>query len=153
MIQQMLAIWSLVHSFAFSKSSLNIWKFTVNVLLKPGLENFEHYFASMSNECNCGIVWTSRKKSVQTLVPRIWLFKIPHIRRSMQYLSFYDWLVYFTCIMPLIFIHVVTYRRISFLVSLNNIPLYIYIYIYISHFYPFICPWRFKLVPYFSYYE
>ena len=32
---------------AFSKSSLNIWKFTVNVLLKPGLENFEHYFTSM----------------------------------------------------------------------------------------------------------
>ena len=31
----------------FSKSSLNIWKFTVHVLLKPGLENFEHYFASM----------------------------------------------------------------------------------------------------------
>ena len=34
-------------SSAFSKSSLNIWKFTVNVLLKPGLENFEHYFASV----------------------------------------------------------------------------------------------------------
>ena len=34
-------------SFAFSKSSLNIWKFTVHVLLKPGLENFEHYFTSM----------------------------------------------------------------------------------------------------------
>ena len=32
---------------AFSKSSLNIWKFTVQVLLMPGLENFEHYFASM----------------------------------------------------------------------------------------------------------
>ena len=32
---------------AFSKSTLNIWKFTVHVLLKPGLENFEHYFASM----------------------------------------------------------------------------------------------------------
>ena len=31
----------------FSKYSLNIWKFTVHVLLKPGLENFEHYFASM----------------------------------------------------------------------------------------------------------
>ena len=31
-------------SFAFSKSSLNIWKFTVNVLLKPDLDNFEHYF-------------------------------------------------------------------------------------------------------------
>ena len=34
-------------SSAFSKLSLNIWKFTVHVLLKPGLENFEHYFASM----------------------------------------------------------------------------------------------------------
>ena len=33
-------------SSAFSKTSLNIWKFTVHVLLKPGLENFEHYFAS-----------------------------------------------------------------------------------------------------------
>ena len=32
-------------SSAFLKSSLNIWKFTVRVLLKPGLENFEHYFA------------------------------------------------------------------------------------------------------------
>ena len=34
-------------SSAFSKTSLNIWKFTVHVLLKPGLENFEYYFASM----------------------------------------------------------------------------------------------------------
>ena len=34
-------------SSAFSKSSLNIWKFSIHVLLKPGLENFEHYFASM----------------------------------------------------------------------------------------------------------
>ena len=34
-------------SSAFSKSSLNIWKFIVHVLLKPGLENFEHNFASM----------------------------------------------------------------------------------------------------------
>ena len=33
-------------SSAFSKSSLNIWKFTVHIPLKPGLENFEHYFAS-----------------------------------------------------------------------------------------------------------
>ena len=32
---------------AFSKSSLNIWKFRVHILLKPGLENFEHYFTSM----------------------------------------------------------------------------------------------------------
>ena len=34
-------------SSAFSKSSLNIWKFTVHVSLKPSLENFEHYFASV----------------------------------------------------------------------------------------------------------
>ena len=34
-------------SSASSKSSLNIWKFTVHVLMKPGLEDFEHYFASM----------------------------------------------------------------------------------------------------------
>ena len=34
-------------SSAFSKSSLNIWKFTIHVLLKPSLENFEHYFASV----------------------------------------------------------------------------------------------------------
>ena len=32
---------------AFSKSSLNTWKFSVHVLLKPGLESFEHYFASV----------------------------------------------------------------------------------------------------------
>ena len=34
-------------SSAFSKTSLNLWKFTVHVLLKPGFENFEHYFTSM----------------------------------------------------------------------------------------------------------
>ena len=44
-------------SSGFSKSSLNIWKFTVHVLLKPGLETFEHYFPSMWNEYNCAVVW------------------------------------------------------------------------------------------------
>ena len=44
-------------SSAFSKSSLNIWKFMVHILLKPGLENFECYFASMWDECNCVVVW------------------------------------------------------------------------------------------------
>ena len=43
-------------SSAFSKCSLNIWKFLVHVLLKPGLENFEHYFASVSDECNGAVV-------------------------------------------------------------------------------------------------
>ena len=41
-------VWFLISgSSAFSKSSLNIWKFMVYVLLKPGLENFEYYFASV----------------------------------------------------------------------------------------------------------
>ena len=46
-------------SSAFFKTSLNIWKFTVNVLLKPGLENFEHYFTSVWDKCNCVDVWYS----------------------------------------------------------------------------------------------
>ena len=45
-------------SSAFSKSSLNIWKFTVHVLLRPGLENFEHYFTSVWDEYNCVVLWT-----------------------------------------------------------------------------------------------
>ena len=44
-------------SSAFSKTSLNIRKFTVHILLKPGLENFEHYFTSVWEECNCAVVW------------------------------------------------------------------------------------------------
>ena len=44
-------------SSAFSKSSLNIWKFMVHILLKPGLKNFEHYFSSVWDECNCVVVW------------------------------------------------------------------------------------------------
>ena len=45
-------------SSAFHKSSLNIWKFSVHILLKPSLENFEHYFASVWEECKCAVVWT-----------------------------------------------------------------------------------------------
>ena len=50
---------SLIYSSsAFSKSSLNIWKFMVHVLLKPGFKKFENYFASVWDECNCVVVWT-----------------------------------------------------------------------------------------------
>ena len=42
---------------AFSKTRLNIWKFMVHIMLKPGLENFEHYIANMWDECNCAVVW------------------------------------------------------------------------------------------------
>ena len=41
-------------SFSFSKTSLNIWKFMVHILLKPGLKDFEDYFTSVCDECN---VW------------------------------------------------------------------------------------------------
>ena len=50
MIQQMLVIWSLV--------PLSVLKFMVHILLKPGLENFEHYFTSVWDECNCEVVWS-----------------------------------------------------------------------------------------------
>ena len=45
-------------SSVFSKTSLNIWKFSVHILLKPLLKNIEHYFASMWDEYNCAGVWT-----------------------------------------------------------------------------------------------
>ena len=45
-------------SSAFSKTSSNIWKFLVHIRLKPGLENFEHYFTSMWNKHNCMVSWT-----------------------------------------------------------------------------------------------
>ena len=45
-------------SSAFSRSSWNIWKFTVHIPLKPGLDNFEHYFTSVWDECSSVIVCT-----------------------------------------------------------------------------------------------
>ena len=50
-------------SSAFSKTSLNIWKFTVHILLKPGLENFEHYFTS---------VWASLAAQRLKCLPAMW---------------------------------------------------------------------------------
>ena len=43
-------------SSAFSKTSLNTREFTVYILLKPGLEKFEHYFIVVRDECNCVVV-------------------------------------------------------------------------------------------------
>ena len=56
MTQQMLAIWSLV-LLPFLNSALTSGN-SQYVLLKPGLENFKHYFARMWDECNCAVVWT-----------------------------------------------------------------------------------------------
>ena len=65
---------------AFSKSSLNIWKFSVHILLKPHLKNFEHYFASMWDECNCSVVWTFFETGMKTDLfqscGHCWVFQI-----------------------------------------------------------------------------
>ena len=45
-------------SSAFLKSSLNICRFLVHIFFKPSLVNFEHYLASVWDECNCVVVWT-----------------------------------------------------------------------------------------------
>ena len=67
-------------SSAFSKSSLNIWKFLVHILLKPSLENFEHYFASMWDECTCAVVWTFFRIGMKTDLCQpcvhCWVFQI-----------------------------------------------------------------------------
>ena len=44
-------------SSAFSKSSLSIWKFPGHILLKPGLDSFENYFANVWDKCNCAVLW------------------------------------------------------------------------------------------------
>ena len=82
-------------SSAFSKPSLNIWKFTAHVLLKPGLENFEHYFASMWDECNCVVVWTFFEIGMKTDLfqscGHCWFFQIClHIKCS-TFIAFRIW--------------------------------------------------------------
>ena len=73
-------------SSVFSKSSLNFWKFSVHVLWKPSLNDFEHHLASMWNECNCaissnifwhcpslGLEW---KLTFSSPVSKCWVFQI-----------------------------------------------------------------------------
>ena len=59
-------------SSAFSETSLNIWKFMLYVPLKPTLEDFEHYFTSVWDECNCAIVsilWHSLSLALEWKLP------------------------------------------------------------------------------------
>ena len=53
-----LSNWIELNSSPFCKFILNIWKFTVHILLKLGLEDFEHYFSIVWDECNCVVVWS-----------------------------------------------------------------------------------------------
>ena len=66
-------------SSAFFKTGLNTWKFTVHILLKLGLENFEHYFTSMWDECNCVVVWAFFRIAFLWDWNENWPF--PHITR------------------------------------------------------------------------
>ena len=63
-------------SSAFSETSLNIWKFTVHISLKPGLENFEHYFTSIWDECNCVVIWAFFGISFLWHWNENWLFSV-----------------------------------------------------------------------------
>ena len=62
-------------SSAFTKSDLNIWKFMVHILLKPGLENFEHYFVSIWDECNCVVQF-----SCSGMSDTLWPHGLQHTR-------------------------------------------------------------------------
>ena len=61
-------------SYAFSKSSLYIWKFLVHILLKPSLKDFEHYLASVWDEPSCMVVWTFFGMAFE-LVANVWNMK------------------------------------------------------------------------------
>ena len=64
---------------AFSKTILNIRKFTVHALLKPGLENFEHYFTSIWDGCNClplPFLWIGMKTDLFQCCCHCWVFQI-----------------------------------------------------------------------------
>ena len=66
-------------SSAFSQSSLNIWKFTVHLLLKPDWDNFEHYFTSVLDECNCAALTffgIGMKTDLFQFCGHCWVFQI-----------------------------------------------------------------------------
>ena len=79
MIQRMLAIWSAV-PLPILNPAWTFGKFSVHRLLKSSLENFEHYFASVWDECNCVLVWTffsiGMKTDLFQSCGHCWVFQI-----------------------------------------------------------------------------
>ena len=73
-------------SSAFSKTSLNIWKFSVHVLLKPGLETFERYYTRMWDECNC---------AVSSILHEIWHLHTLWNDHKSNYLSPFKFIIIF----------------------------------------------------------
>ena len=89
----------LISGSSSSKSTLNIWKFSIHILLKPRLENSEHYFTGVWDECNCAVVWASfalpffqigMKTDLFQSCGHCWVFQISlHIEcRTLTALSF-----------------------------------------------------------------
>ena len=91
---------------ALSKSSLNIWKFMVYVLLKSGLENFEDYFTCVWDECNCVLVWAFFGIAFLWDWNENWPFPVPWPLLSFQNLLAYWLQHFFVCVFffPFIFI-------------------------------------------------
>ena len=134
--------WNLISgSSAFSKSSLNIWKLMVPLLLKPRLENFEHYFARVWDEWNCAVVWAffgtaflwvECKMTFLSPVATCWVFQICwHTECSPFTASFFRiWnsstgmpsppLALFVVMLPKA--HLTSYSRISGSRSVNTPP-------------------------------
>ena len=114
-------------SSAFSKSSLNIRKFTVHILLKPGLENFEHYFTSVWDECNCAVVWA--------------FFGITFL---------WDWNENwpFSVLWPLLsFPNLLAASSFRIWNSSTGIPLLSCIYFFFIFFFIMVCHWMLNIVP------
>ena len=90
--------WHLLSGFsAFSKPNLYIWKFSVHVLLKPSLKDFEHNLASIWNECNGMVVWTFFSIAFLWDWNKNWLFLVLWPRLSFPILLIY-WVQHFNSI-------------------------------------------------------
>ena len=156
-------------SSAFSKSSLNIWKFIVHALLKPDLENFELYFASVWDECNCehslelpffgiGMKFDLFQSCGRWVFQICWhiecnTFTASSFRIWFTYKQYYMVFVFLTSLIMVIsrFIHVVA----SDLISLFLILMCVYVRVCICvciHTYicvtssSFVCQWTFRLL-------
>ena len=79
------------------ESSLNIWKFSVHVLQKPSLKEFENNLSSMGNECNCAVIWTFFGIALLWDWNKNWPFQVLWPLLSFQKLLLY-WVQHFTSI-------------------------------------------------------
>ena len=107
-------------SSAFSKTRLNTWKFTVHILLKPGLENFEHYFARVWDECNCAVLWTFFG------IAFLWDWNESDLFQSCGHCRVFQY-IYYICIIlwsTTTYKYVITYKHKNLIKSLALIPSY-----------------------------